>query len=199
MTDTKPTPEKPWWSTMKHGIFWRTLDARLGHPKSRKVFDRLPEIACEIEIAMDVDSASALSELREQRDEYVEKWNQTNLARATAESKLAEAERERGDWKAAAATHLETIVVVSKRMTAALGENARLREALEKRCRSCGHLMEGNPHGFDQSEGYLCDVHGEDGDHIVHVGHCIYCKVCQRTKALRPAEGEATPATEVKE
>jgi hypothetical protein len=49
-----PSEEPPWWSSMKHKRFWQTLDDRLGRPRSREVFDRLPQIACEIEVAIDV-------------------------------------------------------------------------------------------------------------------------------------------------
>jgi len=40
-------------------------------------------------------------------------------------------------------------------------------------CHLCGHSMKNNSHGFDQNDAWM------DGDKLVHLGQCTYCKVCQ--------------------
>jgi hypothetical protein len=40
-------------------------------------------------------------------------------------------------------------------------------------CRDCGHSLENNLHGFDQNDAWL-----DDQDHLVHSGHCTYCRFC---------------------
>jgi len=53
-----------------------------------------------------------------------------------------------------------------------------------KTCDLCGHSMENNSHGFDQSDAWV------DGLKLVHSGHCTYCHVCNpRLKELRGHPG----------
>ncbi len=45
-------------------------------------------------------------------------------------------------------------------------------------CPDCKHLLENNPHGFDQNDGWLeWDSDGEPK--LIHSGRCTYCKECR--------------------